>query len=60
LIAAGALMPATAGTFLQMGLVDWLYVSEFLGVVLMYTGFLLAISGNPVLESKHAATSVAN
>jgi hypothetical protein len=60
LIAAGALMPATAGTFLQMGLVDWLYVSEFLGVVLMYAGFSLAISGNPVLESKPAATSVAN
>lgn len=42
LIAAGALMPAMAGTLIQAGLVDWLYVSEFFGVVLMYMGFLQA------------------
>jgi hypothetical protein len=29
---------------LRLGLVDWLYVSEFLGVILMYAGFSLAIS----------------
>ena len=42
LIAAGALMPAMAGSFIKAGLVDWLYVSEFLGVILMYIGFLQA------------------
>ena len=31
LIAAGALMPAMAGSFVKAGLVDWLYVSEFAG-----------------------------
>jgi hypothetical protein len=36
LIAAGALMPAMAGSFVKAGLVDWLYMSELLGVVLMY------------------------
>jgi hypothetical protein len=42
LIAAGALLPAMAGSFVKAGLVDWLYISEFLGVVLMYAGFLQA------------------
>ena len=42
LIAAGALMPAMAGSFVKAGLVDFLYVSEFIGVVLMYAGFLRA------------------
>ena len=42
LIAAGALMPAMAGSFIKAGLVDWLYMSELLGVVLMYVGFLWA------------------
>ena len=50
LIAAGALMPAMAGSFLRLGLTDWLYVSEFIGVVLMYAGFALATSSNPVKE----------
>ncbi len=56
LIAGGALMPAMAGSFVQAGLVDWLYASEFLGVVLMYAGFTLATSAQAV-EVKPAATS---
>lgn len=54
LIAAGALMPATAGTFVQAGLVDWLYISELLGVILMYIGFLQATATRPV-DSKSPA-----
>jgi hypothetical protein len=42
LIAGGALMPAMAGSLVKAGLVDWLYLSEFLGVLLMYIGFLQA------------------
>ncbi len=42
LIATGALMPAMGGSFLKAGLADWLYVSEFVGVILMYIGFLQA------------------
>jgi hypothetical protein len=45
LIAAGALMPALGGSFLKAGLADWLYLSEFLGVILMYAGFLQATAG---------------
>jgi hypothetical protein len=47
LIAAGALMPAMAGSLIKAGLVDFLYVSEFLGVVLMYLGFLQATAPQP-------------
>ncbi len=44
LIAAGALAPAMAGSFVKTGLVDMLYVSELIGAVLMFLGFLLATS----------------
>ncbi len=40
LIAAGAMAPAMAGSFVRMGLVDALYLSELIGVVLMYIGFI--------------------
>jgi hypothetical protein len=51
LIAAGALFPAVGGAFVQAGLVDWLYVSEFLGALIMYAGFLKATAqpaGQPI------------
>lgn len=51
LIAAGALMPAMAGSFIKAGLADWLYVSELVGVVLMYIGFLKATT-SPVTQQK--------
>ncbi len=51
LIAVGALMPAMGGTFIRAGLADWLYLSEFLGAVLMYVGFLKATATQPVDES---------
>jgi hypothetical protein len=40
LIAVGALAPAMAGAFVRLGLVDGLYLSELVGVVLMYIGFI--------------------
>jgi hypothetical protein len=42
LIAAGALSPAMAGTFVKAGIVDALYISEFIGALLMFAGFMLA------------------
>ncbi|OGO26393.1 MAG: hypothetical protein A2W33_10745 [Chloroflexi bacterium RBG_16_52_11] len=56
LIAAGALMPAMGGTLLKAGLADWLYVSELLGAVIMYAGFMLATSV-PVKETSPAASA---
>ncbi len=42
LIAVGAMAPAMAGSFVKMGLPDLLYLSELIGVVIMYIGFLQA------------------
>jgi len=54
LIAAGAMMPAIGGTFVQAGLVDWLYLSEFIGVILMYAGFMQATAQQPVANPRAA------
>lgn len=56
LIAAGALMPAMAGSFVKAGLVDWLYLSELLGATLMFVGFVQATAGKPALQPATAAT----
>jgi hypothetical protein len=57
LIAAGAMLPATAGTFIQAGLVDWLYLSEFFGIILMFLGFVQASAPQPVLQSSSQVAS---
>jgi len=51
LIAAGALFPAMAGSFVGAGIVDMLYLSELIGVVLMYIGFLQATVHRPVTQN---------
>jgi predicted phage tail protein len=58
-IATGALFPAMAGSLIKAGLVDWLYVSELLGVVIMYIGFLQATASQPV-EAKQTASQQPN
>ncbi|MBI5944962.1 MAG: hypothetical protein HY864_11385 [Chloroflexi bacterium] len=45
LIAAGALSPAVGGSLLKAGLADMLYLSELVGAILMYIGFMMATSG---------------
>ncbi len=42
LIAVGAILPAVGGTFIKVGLADYLYLSELLGAILMFIGFLQA------------------
>lgn len=44
LIAAGALSPAMGGSMLKAGMADMLYLSEFVGAVLMFIGFIQATS----------------
>jgi hypothetical protein len=56
LIAVGAMMPAMGGSFVRAGLPDFLYLSEFLGVVIMYGGFALATYVRPAEQSVRAAT----
>jgi hypothetical protein len=54
LIAAGALAPAMGGSFIKIGLVDLLYLTELVGAVLMYAGFLQATTV-PAREAAQAA-----
>jgi hypothetical protein len=42
LIAVGAMAPAMAGSFVTLGLPDLLYLSELVGVILIFIGFLRA------------------
>lgn len=56
LIAAGAILPAIGGSFIRMGLPDFLYLSEFLGAILMYVGFLQATIPVPVKAPSPAHT----
>jgi hypothetical protein len=55
LIAAGALLPASAGTLISLGLGDWLYVSELLGATIMFFGFWLATQPQPMDRPARAA-----
>jgi hypothetical protein len=57
LIAAGALLPAIGGSFIRMGLPDYLYLSEFLGAILMYVGFLQATVAVPVKNTSQVSAS---
>jgi hypothetical protein len=56
LIAVGAMAPAMAGSFVRLGLPDLLYLSELIGVVLMYIGFIQATTA-PARETIPAAVS---
>lgn len=60
LIAAGALMPAMAGSLVKAGLVDWLYLSELLGAILMYAGFMLATAAQPSNRQQPAPVAPGN
>lgn len=55
LIAAGAILPAIGGFFIQMGRSDFLYVSEFLGAILMYIGFLQTLVAVPAKSTSTAS-----
>jgi hypothetical protein len=48
LIAAGALSPALGGVLVTRGLGDYLFVSELLGAIIMFIGFRLATTQQPV------------
>jgi hypothetical protein len=39
LIAAGAFAPVIGGSFIRIGLPDWLYAAELIGAILMFLGF---------------------
>ena len=48
LIAIGAILPGIGGTFTRMGYVEVLYVTEFVGLLLIYLGYRKNVSAAPV------------
>lgn len=56
LIATGALLPAFGGTFSRMGIPGALYLSELLGAILLFVGFLRATT--PMQEKKYSVAQV--
>ena len=52
-IAVGALSPALGGAFSRFGLPGGLYLSELVGVILMFAGFIRATTpmGRPVVRT---------
>ena len=47
LIAVGALLPGIGGSFTRFGHTEVLYVTEFLGIILIYLGYRHAVRGAP-------------
>lgn len=56
LIAAGALAPAIGGSLSRLGSPEYLYISELLGAVLMFLGFLRATTPMAKRESASQAS----
>jgi hypothetical protein len=55
LIAVGGLSPAMGGSFLKAGFFDFLYISELVGIIIMFVGFILATSGKDKKEEAPSA-----
>ena len=62
LIAVGALLPGIGGSFTRFGYTEVLYVTEFLGIILIYLGYLRATRGPVASETPanvpHPATAI--
>ena len=56
LIAAGALLPAFGGAFSRFGIPGVLYISELLGAILLFAGFLRATTPMGSEAAEQAAT----
>jgi hypothetical protein len=48
LIAVGAILPGIGGTMTRLGMVEALYVTELIGLVLIFSGYRLCIAPAPV------------
>ena len=58
LIAVGAMLPGIGGTFTRFGLVEVLYVTELLGLLLIYAGYRACVAApRPVLAEARLETA---
>jgi hypothetical protein len=56
LIAAGALLPGIGGSFTRFGYTEVLYVTEFLGIILIYLGYRRATRAPVAMETPSHAS----
>jgi len=54
-IAVGAILPGIGGSFTRAGYTEVLYVTEFLGIIMIYIGYRLSTSKRPVVPVVAAA-----
>ena len=56
LIAVGALLPGIGGSFTRFGYTEVLYVTEFLGIILIFLGYRHATRGQVAMETPSHAS----
>ncbi|HEX6032158.1 MAG TPA: hypothetical protein VFY90_12075 [Tepidiformaceae bacterium] len=60
-IAVGAILPGIGGSFTRAGYTEVLYVTEFIGIILIYVGYRFSVRGRPAgLVATAAATATAS
>ena len=57
LICVGALLPGIGGTFTRMGYTEVLYVTEFVGLILIYAGYRFNVRGRPARAAEMEPTA---
>jgi hypothetical protein len=57
-IAVGALLPGIGGTMTRAGYVEWLYVTELIGLLFIYAGYRLNIAGRQSRTKRTANASI--
>lgn len=50
LIAVGAILPGIGGGMAKAGVVEALYIGEFIGIILIYTGYRVCLKDSPPLK----------
>ncbi|MEO1039409.1 MAG: hypothetical protein AAFX09_07670 [Pseudomonadota bacterium] len=50
LIAIGGILPGIGGTMAKAGIVEALYVGEFVGLLFIWAGFTVALRGKPIVR----------
>lgn len=56
-ICIGALLPGIGGTFTRMGYTEVLYVTEFVGIILIYIGYRFNVRGRPAVADSQPGLS---
>ena len=58
MIAVGALLPGIGGTFTRFGYTEVLYVTEFIGLGLIFMGYRTVVGRPPYLASSQAMDAI--